>query len=89
MSVQELLQRVQCVITHVGKTLHFVSFFSSSTTSDGQSERAVVSLASGEYVRRPGKPPPCSPIPYLVPSSCHQLGQECVVGDVLLGCVCF
>lgn len=28
MSVQELLQRVQCVITHVGKSPEFSSFFS-------------------------------------------------------------
>lgn len=27
MSVQGLLQRVQCVITHVGKSLHFTLFF--------------------------------------------------------------
>lgn len=34
MSVQELLQRVQCVITHVGMWLHFSSFPLIFTLSD-------------------------------------------------------
>lgn len=33
MSVQELLQRVQCVITHVGESPHLSPFFPSSSSS--------------------------------------------------------